>query len=364
MSGGRRWTLALAAVLVATGDLRGRARLGGYAAGALLLGLSLDELASLHERAPQGAQLLALAPFALAGGVTLLFTLASWFPHRATRPSAVLLALGFACFGSVVGQGDPRARGDLARLGDRPPYRRRGGDRARRHLPVPARGAAPARPGLRGPPRTHPVPRRRRPASAGDRGVRARAARRRRLRRPPPRRLPEPRQPGDVVPDGRLRTGRGDARRAAAAGRAGRTPVALGLVAVFALLSAVHAVFNLPPRASSTSSSGATSREPVRASSRCCSPAAGLRPVLAIPPAAARRAGRVPRERLRGDRLPRGRGERVGGARPPAARSRPDRPGARRDSPSREAPGPRAAPEPAPGSAAQGPLRAARCGRR
>ena len=98
-------TLALAAVLMASGRIDARAtRLGGYVAAALLLGLSLDELGSLHERAPEGNQLVVLFPFAAVGGAMLLFTLAKWWPNPATRPSAVLLGLGFACFGSVVVQ--------------------------------------------------------------------------------------------------------------------------------------------------------------------------------------------------------------------------------------------------------------------
>ena len=98
-------TLALAGVLMASGRIDARAtRLGGYVAAALLLGLSLDELGSLHERAPEGNQLVVLFPFAAVGGAMLLFTLAKWWPNPATRPSAVLLGLGFACFGSVVVQ--------------------------------------------------------------------------------------------------------------------------------------------------------------------------------------------------------------------------------------------------------------------
>ena len=359
-------TLALAAVLVATGDLRGRARLGGYAAGALLLGLSLDELASLHERAPQGAQLLALAPFALAGGVTLLFTLASWFPHRATRPSAVLLALGFACFGSVVGQEilEHAVTWPVWAIGLRTGVEE-GIELVGIFLCLLA-GLRLRGPACAGHPghtlfRVDDVPR---PLAIAASGLALHVVAA--FVAPRLGGYPSLGNPAMWFPT--VAYGLAAAMLVGRLLRAGRADaVALGLVAVFALLSAVHAVFIYPESEldklvwRNVAGAGAgllalllARREPRPVLAIHLLPLAALAAFLAS--ASAETAFLVAG------------GERLGGARHLRARSRPDRPGARRGSPSREAPGtprgPGPAPPGAPLRAAQGRLRAARCGRR
>ena len=98
-------TLLLAALLFYSGRHTSSAnKIAGIVAAAIMAGLSLDELASVHERIAGHARWENLVPFALVGGCMLGWTLWRWMADAHTRPSALLLIAGFVCFGSVVVQ--------------------------------------------------------------------------------------------------------------------------------------------------------------------------------------------------------------------------------------------------------------------
>src|SRR5690606_601368 len=78
----------------------GRRRAAWLIIALLMFALSMDEIASLHERVATFGGWLALAPFGLVGGV--LFAIGHMLATRETRVSGVLVLVSVALFGSVV----------------------------------------------------------------------------------------------------------------------------------------------------------------------------------------------------------------------------------------------------------------------
>jgi hypothetical protein len=66
----------------------------------IMLGLSLDEIGSIHERVAIGGWS-NLAPYAIAGGILLAYVLARLFGQKATRRAAMLITAAFSLFGIV-----------------------------------------------------------------------------------------------------------------------------------------------------------------------------------------------------------------------------------------------------------------------
>lgn len=79
----------------------GRRRAAWLIIALLMFALSMDEIASLHERVATFGGWLALAPFGLVGGVLFAFAIGHMLATRETRVSGVLVLVSVALFGSV-----------------------------------------------------------------------------------------------------------------------------------------------------------------------------------------------------------------------------------------------------------------------
>ena len=82
---------------------KARSRNGWLVLAALLSALSLDEVASLHERVGFGGWA-ALLPFIAFGAVLLAYALGCLLLEQGTRKSALLIAVGFTAFALSAGQ--------------------------------------------------------------------------------------------------------------------------------------------------------------------------------------------------------------------------------------------------------------------
>lgn len=78
--------------------------IAGWVSAALLAGLSLDEMGSIHERVSVNENWLNLLPFGLIVIAMFGYSILRWLQNPATRPSAILLGLGFICFASTAFQ--------------------------------------------------------------------------------------------------------------------------------------------------------------------------------------------------------------------------------------------------------------------
>lgn len=97
-------TLLLAALLFFDSAFRHAAHKNALLALSLLLVfLSLDEQGSLHERIFTG-NYWSYVPYGLVGGLLFLYAFFSLYKDKALRSTALLIFVGFSCFGSVVVQ--------------------------------------------------------------------------------------------------------------------------------------------------------------------------------------------------------------------------------------------------------------------